>query len=386
MTEIDRANLAKQIKLESKQLGFELCGIAPAIAPGTFPNLQQWLGQGFAGEMAYIANRETAYAHPDGVMPSVQSVVMLGLSYAPENDVAEYERRDQRPIAGRVARYAQGTRDYHDVIRGKLKQLANCVHELSPDCRTRSVIDTAPLLERDFARLSGLGWFGKNTMLINKFVGSYVFLAALLLDIELPVDQTHETDHCGTCTRCLEACPTQAFVEPYVLDSRRCISYLTIELRDKPIPTALRDGMGDWLFGCDVCQEVCPWNRKAPAGVEVDLLPTEALSNADACELLRLDEDEFRQRFRKTPLSRPKRAGILRNAAIVLGNSGDQHAIPALIGALDDESGLVRGAVAWALGKLGGELSASALQSRAARENNAYVIEEINAALEQTAS
>ena len=352
------------------------------MAPGTFANLKEWLEQGFAGEMQYIANRESAYAHPDGVMSSVQSVVMLGLSYAPEHPVAGIEHA--KATVGRVARYAQGARDYHDVIRDKLKSLANAVHELSPGCRTRGVIDTAPLLERDYARLSGLGWFGKNTMLINKFAGSYVFLAALLLDIELPADQPHETAHCGTCTRCLEACPTDAFVEPYVLDSRRCISYLTIELRDRPIPVELRDGMGDWLFGCDVCQEVCPWNRKPLAGRDPELLPTESLSNTDARELLQLSEDEFRQRFRRTPLSRPKRSGILRNAAIVLGNTGDERAIPALIEALDDASEVVRGAVAWTLGKLGGTEAASALQSRAERENNAYVIEEINAALERS--
>ena len=397
MTDTDRVHLAEQIKQESQRLGFELGGIASAVAPDTYANLQEWLGQGFAGEMEYMANRESAYAHPDGVMPSVRSVVMLGMSYGPESGVAGVEwseppagnlgARSARPQPptniGRVATYAQGSRDYHDVIRDKLKSLANIVHKLSPGCRTRGVVDTAPLLERDFARLAGLGWFGKNTMLINKFAGSYLFLAALLLDVELPADQPHETAHCGTCTRCLEACPTDAFVEPYVLDSRRCISYLTIELRDKPIPIELRDGMGDWLFGCDVCQDVCPWNRKAPAGIEDELLPTETLSNADARELLQLSEDEFRERFRRTPLYRPKRSGILRNAAIVLGNSGDERALPALIGALEDQSELVRGAAAWALGKLGGGDAASALQSRAERENNAYVMEEINAALER---
>ncbi|MBM80501.1 MAG: tRNA epoxyqueuosine(34) reductase QueG [Planctomycetaceae bacterium] len=397
VTDTDRVHLAEQIKQESQRLGFELGGIASAVAPDTYANLQEWLGQGFAGEMEYMANRESAYAHPDGVMPSVRSVVMLGMSYGPESGVAGVEwseppagnlgARSARPQPptniGRVATYAQGSRDYHDVIRDKLKSLANIVHKLSPGCRTRGVVDTAPLLERDFARLAGLGWFGKNTMLINKFAGSYLFLAALLLDVELPADQPHETAHCGTCTRCLEACPTDAFVEPYVLDSRRCISYLTIELRDKPIPIELRDGMGDWLFGCDVCQDVCPWNRKAPAGIEDELLPTETLSNADARELLQLSEDEFRERFRRTPLYRPKRSGILRNAAIVLGNSGDERALPALIGALEDQSELVRGAAAWALGKLGGGDAASALQSRAERENNAYVMEEINAALER---
>ena len=184
-------------------------------------------------------------------------------------------------IPARVARYATGTRDYHDVLRERLSELADFVHGQLPGCRTRGIVDTAPLLERDFARRAGLGWFGKNTMLLDRHFGSWFFLAALLIDQPLDPDAGDQTNHCGTCTACLDACPTDAFPEPYVLDARRCISYLTIELRNEPIPTELREGLGDWVFGCDICQEVCPWNRDAPATSEPEFEPVAGLGDAD---------------------------------------------------------------------------------------------------------
>src|SRR5262249_20093552 len=207
--------------------------------------------------------------------------------------------------------------DYHLVMRDRLNRLLAWVREQVPGCAGRGVVDTAPLLERDFARRAGLGWFGKNTMLINKHLGSYFFLGALLLDIELPPDPVHETTHCGTCTACLDACPTQAFTAPGDLDSRRCISYLTIELR-APIPEELRRPMDDWIFGCDVCQEVCPWNRKAPTATQASFAPRPDLEATDPIQLLSLTEAEFRQRFGGTALTRARRRGLLRNAAIVL--------------------------------------------------------------------
>jgi epoxyqueuosine reductase len=207
------------------------------------------------------------------------------------------------------------------------------------------------LLERDFARRAGLGWFGKNTMLLNKHLGSYFFLAALLLDIELQPDPPHEASHCGTCTACLDACPTDAFPEPGILDARKCISYLTIELKGA-IPPELRPGMGDWLFGCDICQEVCPWNRRAPLATEPALQPRADLEAIDPVELLTLSEEEFRHRFRGTALMRPKRRGLLRNACIILGNRGDPAALPALQRALADSEPLVRDAAAWAIERI----------------------------------
>jgi epoxyqueuosine reductase len=213
------------------------------------------------------------------------------------------------------------------------------------------VVDTAPLLERDYARRAGLGWFGKNTMLLNRRLGSYFFLGALLLDLELQADAPHQNSHCGTCTACLDACPTGAFAGPGLLDARRCISYLTIELRGS-VPLDLRPGVGDWLFGCDVCQEVCPWNRKAPLATEVALLPRADLESLDALEVLRLGEMEFQERFRGTALTRPRRSGLRRNAALVVGNTGDGSVLPELEAMRDEPDPIVREAVEWAIGQI----------------------------------
>jgi epoxyqueuosine reductase len=283
----------------------------------------------------------------------VRSVVMVGMNYAngvSASCVAPSPPPPFSPSQGKVARYARG-HDYHQVLWRKLGQLLEWIQGETPSCRGRGVVDTAPLLERDVARRAGLGWFGKNTMLLNKRLGSYFFLGALLLDLELTADPPHEASHCGTCTACLDACPTQAFVEPGVLDSRRCISYLTIELRG-PIPEELRAPMGDWLFGCDVCQEVCPWNHKAPPGMEPALQPRDDLTSINLAELLTLSEEQFRQRFRGTALMRTKRRGLLRNAAIVLGNQRDSAALPALHQALADPDAVVREAVHWAIEKI----------------------------------
>lgn len=367
--------LTAGIKTEAHRLGFDLIGIAPAVSPVGFSALTEWIAQGYAGEMHYLANREDAYEHPRHVLEGVKSLVVLGTNYRTEDPPTP------EPGEARVSRYAWGSADYHDLLRGRLKKLGNFLHEQKPGCRTRGVVDTAPLLERDFARLAGLGWFGKNTMLINKHAGSWLFLSALLTDVELDYDDPHEASHCGTCTRCLEACPTDAFPEPYVLDARRCISYLTIELRD-PVPADLREGMGDWLFGCDICQDVCPWNKKAPVTAEPAFQPEPDLAPADALELLKLNKEQFRERFGKTPLARPKRGGILRNAAIVVGNTHPEGALPVLISLLNDEEPVIRGAVAWALGRYSLEPAAKeALLQRLQVETDAEVISEIESAL-----
>ena len=222
--------------------------------------------------------------------------------------------------------------------------------------RSRAVVDTAPLLERDFARLAGLGWFGKNTLLINKWQGSWVFLGALLTDCDLDADDPHDTAHCGTCTRCLDACPTDAFPEPWVLDARKCISYLNIELRDQDVPRDLRPGLEEWVFGCDVCQDVCPWNRKAPAG-DADFTPEPDLNPVDCEALVRFTQAEFAKRFVGTPLERTGRDTLVRNAAIVLGNYGRRESLEPLRAAVEDEAAIVREAARWALEQLQDRLS-----------------------------
>ncbi len=360
--------LEARLKDQARALGFALAGIARAAEADGFARLQEWLARGYAGEMAYMDRHADARRHPAAVLPEVRSVVMVGMEY---REVQRTEDRGQRteeerqrtedrttedrtqgrlpsslssvlcPLSSaKIARYARGP-DYHDVLRDRLNRLLAWVQREAPGCRGRGVVDTAPLLERDFARRAGLGWIGKNTMLINKHRGSYSFLGALLLDLELQPDEPHAAGHCGTCTACLDACPTGAFTGPGWLDARKCISYLTIELRTAVLEE-LRPGVGDWLFGCDVCQEVCPWNRK-------DTSQPEAV---DAAELLSLTEEEFRRRYRGTALMRTKRRGLLRNAALVLGNTGDERALPALRRALGDAESLVREAAAWAIAQI----------------------------------
>jgi epoxyqueuosine reductase len=332
------ASLEGGLKEQAQALGFELAGIAPATEADGFDRLREWLARGFAGSMDYMERHAEARRHPSSILPEVRSVLMVGMSYSPDGHSAS--------SGGRVARYARSD-DYHDVLRERLRRLLRWLQAERPGCRGRAVVDTAPLLERDFARRAGLGWFGKNTLLLNKRRGSYFFLGALLVDLELQPDPPHEASHCGTCTACLDACPTGAFAGPGWLDSRSCISYLTIELRGD-IPVELRPGIGAWLFGCDVCQEVCPWNRRAPAG-NAALTVRSELEALNPAELLELSEDAFRHRFRGTALMRAKRGGLLRNAAIVLGNTGDADALPALRRALQDNHPLVREAAGWAI-------------------------------------
>jgi epoxyqueuosine reductase len=307
--------------------------------------------------MDYIAARQEAYEHPRHVLDGVRSVLMLGMPYR------TVKPRPPQPGQGLISRYAWGDGDYHDMIHGRLRRLVGWLKARVPGADARGVVDTAPLLEREFAQLAGLGWVGKHTLLINKPAGSYFFLAALLTDVELEPDEPFTADHCGTCRACLDACPTQAFPQPYVLDATRCISYLTIELRDS-IPVDLRPGIGEWLFGCDVCQEVCPWNEAAQRRAATESTPTQAWDVApvffpaadanpiDLVGLFELDDDAFRRRFRHTPLWRAKRRGILRNAAIVLGNQRAKEAVPALTKGLSDPEPIVREACAWALERI----------------------------------
>jgi len=368
-------SLTADVKAAALQVGFDLAAIAPAVSPPGFAPLQKWIEQGFAGDMHYLPRREAAYSHPRHVMDTVRSVIMVALNYK------TVDPPNPAPNQGHVARYAWGEADYHAILKERLQKLSDWLHERCPGCRTRAAVDTAPILERDFARLAGLGWFGKNTMLINKRAGSFLFLGALLTDLDLEPDPPHDASHCGTCTRCLDACPTDAFPEPYVLDARKCIAYLTIETKG-PMPVELRTGVGEWLFGCDLCQDVCPWNRKSPRSRDPVFQPKSDLAPADAISLLQITESEFHLRFRDSPLSRPGWNGIRRNAAIVLGNMGNTSAVPALIAALNEETAVLRGAAAWALGRIGGEKAFAALQSRRDVEDNPDVIEELNRALE----
>jgi len=366
--------LTAELKAEAQRLGFTLSGVCAAVEPAGIGHFGEWLAAGYAGEMHYLPRRAEAYAHPRHVLNGVRSLLVLGFPYRTAEPTAS------QPTHGRVARYAWGE-DYHEVLWRKLKVLEEFLLSRQPQAALRTVVDTAPLLEREFAELAGLGWIGKNTLLLNKHEGSYFFLAALLTDVELEIDSAHEADHCGTCRACLDACPTEAFVAPYVLDARRCISYLTIELKT-PIPLELRGGMQDWAFGCDVCQDVCPWNHRPRLTEEPALQPrVETGTSLNLLELFELDDAEFKRRFRDTPLWRPKRRGILRNAAIVLGNQRAEAAIPALIRGLHDAEPLVRGACAWALGRCTSEAARRELRLRLSQESDEIVRQEIEHAL-----
>ncbi len=335
------ADLAGRLSERAKAQGFTLFGVAPAAEADGFDRFTAWLDAGHAGEMDYLENQRERRRHPSSILPTVRSVVMLGFEYGH----AVLEPEPASP--SRIAKYAHGP-DYHPFLWNKLNDLASWLEAEEPGCRAKGSADTAPLLERDFARRAGLGWFGKNTMLIDKQRGSFFFLAALLTSVELPVSTPHVASHCGSCTACLDACPTRAFPEPGVLDARKCISYLTIELRGS-IPLELREPMGGWLFGCDICQDVCPWNRKEKLGA----FPTNSeLAELDPVELLSLDDAEFRRRFRGTAFFRTKRTGLLRNAAIVLGNTGTATAISALELARQDDDEVIREAAEWALSRL----------------------------------
>lgn len=343
---MDKFTLTTKLKEAARGLGFELAGACPAISPAGYHQFLEWLELGYAGEMNYLPDRSDAYAHPDSVLQGVSSILMLGMNYQTQ------DRRSPAIGEGSVARYAWGETDYHDLIHGRLKQLKAALGELAPQASTRGVVDTAPLLEREFGQLAGLGWAGKNTLLLNREHGSYFFLAALLTDIELEYDEPFEANHCGTCTACLDACPTDAFPRPFVLDARRCISYLTIEHRGE-IAEDLRGQWGDWLFGCDICQEVCPWNRRVPPSHEPDFSPRNDENPVSLMQLFELTDEQFRARFRKTPLWRSRRRGVLRNAAMLLGAQGDPAALPVLNIGLRDDDELIRESCRWAISRIG---------------------------------
>lgn len=350
-TDLTEHEIAQKVKSDAAELGFYLCGIAPAARPDTLEFFKDWLKNDYQGKMGYLSRREEAYSHPSGVMPQVKSLILVGMNYfhpasSPVQSGAAGEAR-----TGRIAQYATAEVDYHDLIRSRLKQLSETIRSLAPGCHCRVVVDTAPLLERDFARKAGLGWFGKNTLLINKQRGSFFFLGGILTDLQLAPDVPHQTNHCGTCTRCLEACPTNAFTAPYVLDARKCISYLTIELRGEPIPVELRDGMQDWLFGCDVCQAVCPWNRHSTPSEEA-AYSTNYADLPDAAEFLVLSEQEFSEKFSGTALERTGRLNLARNAAIAMGNSRNRDYLPLLERVKSAQEGILYEAATWAINKI----------------------------------
>jgi epoxyqueuosine reductase len=374
----DSANsLSSQIKQAAQRLGFELVGISPVKVPPHEQSFAQWLRQGLAGELDYMKRTEALRRDPQELVPWAISIISAGMNYYKSMPRPSPSREAQ----GWVSRYAWGD-DYHDVLKRKLDLLLGQIHEMA-GCAVqgRAFVDSGPVLEREFAGVAGLGWIGKNTHLISPKKGSWFFLGELFVDLPLAYDRPMR-DRCGQCDLCLRACPTNAFVGPYVLDARRCLSYLTIELKGW-MPRQLRPLLGNHIFGCDICQEVCPYNVKARETAEAAFGPRPGLYAPQLIPLLSLTAAEFRARFRGSPILRAKRRGFLRNVAVALGNIKDQTAIPALIHALDDEEPLVRGHAAWALGEIGTQAALSALRRRLEMETDPEVLDEINAALAQ---
>ena len=335
---------------------------------------QQWIGEGRAGEMGWLARDPERRFDPHRIDPRLRSVVSLGFPY-PAPSLPDVDWRAS--LRGRIAAYALGP-DYHDTVLARARVVAARLEAARPDVITRAYVDTGAVFEREWAAEARLGWFGRNTNLLNRYRGSYFFLAEIFTDAELEPSGEPYRNHCGTCRQCLDLCPTGALNDGYVIEPRICISYLTIEHRG-PIPRSLRSKIGAWIFGCDICQEVCPWNPSTGTTPEDALMPF-------LPDLMALDDEGFRRRFRKTAVSRARRRGLLRNASVVLGNTGNPAAVPALARTLQEEAEpLVRSHAAWALGRLGGASARHALEQGRPREQDAQVRAEIDAAILEAA-
>ena len=373
-------SLENTVRTYAKELGFDLVGITSAEPflrdeQAALKRVRDGMMDGLGW---YTEERVRRANRPQVLLEEAQSVISLAISYntGPPTPGGK--------LSGKIARYAWGD-DYHDVIKKRLRQFCDGLEErLGRPIRTRIFVDDGPMNDRAAAERAGLGWFGKNTNILTPSHGSLVFLAQVITDLKLTPD-TPLKKTCGSCVLCIDACPTGAIVAPYVLDNRKCISFLTIELRG-PIPKDMRPLIGDWVFGCDICQDVCPVNRKAAAGLEPAFQQRHDFSAPDLIPLLELDDEGFRERFRNSPVKRAKRAGLQRNVCVALGNISDPAAIPALTRALESDSALVRGHAAWALGRIGGEEAELALRSALGKPQEGEVIEELQDALNQLAA
>jgi epoxyqueuosine reductase len=344
------------VKRAAEQAGFDLVGIAPAADAPELKHFPEWIAAGHAGEMKYLEARDDQgdlkRASLARVAPWARSVVVCAINY---NTDQPYSTEVPNPTRGWISRYAWSREDYHDAVLRRLKQVESALHrelpsDFQPALTTRSYVDTGPIVERVYAKYAGVGWIGKNTCLINQKKGSWLFLGVILTSLELRPDLP-ASDRCGSCTRCIDACPTDAILAPYQLDSNKCIAYLTIEKRGS-IPEELRPGIGHHVFGCDICQDVCPWNRKAPASTAPEFQPRAGLVNPALAWLAELSVEEFRETFRGSPIRRTKRAGLRRNAAIAMGNSGNSEFLPLLDQLTADEDESVSESADWARKRL----------------------------------
>ena len=358
-----------RVAAAARAAGFPLVGCVPITPLPLDGYLREWLADGRAGEMGYLTKRTAVRLDPRQQFPWARSLVCVGFPYRPPAPAPADWRATLR---GRIAAYTVGP-DYHRHVQARLDQLAHALAELFPGTRYLSYVDTGAILEREWSRRAGIGWIGKNTLVLHRQAGSYFFLGELVTDLEIDA-RPLPADHCGTCVRCVAACPTGALEQGYTMDPRRCIAYLTIEHRSA-IPRDMRPTLENWVFGCDICQEVCPWNSDAQDAAAADWLAPSLL------DLVALDPRAFDARYRGTAVTRAGRRGLVRNATVALGNSGNPAAVPALVLALGDADPLVRGHAAWALGRIGGPVARTALDRARRREPSAETRGEIEAAL-----
>jgi epoxyqueuosine reductase len=347
-----------RVKRFAREAGFDLCGIAPVREFREIESFPAWIAAGHHGEMRYMESRDDAgelkRSSLARVAPWARSVIVCALNY---NTAYPYSTQAEDPSRGWVSRYAWSREDYHDAVLRRLRQVEAALHEdlanhqpPTSELRFRSYVDTGPLIERVYAKYAGVGWIAKNTCIINQQLGSWLFLGVILTSLELEPDLP-APDRCGSCTRCIDACPTHAFVAPGELDARLCISYLTIEKRGE-IPEGIRVDMGRHVFGCDICQDVCPWNRKAPVTSAPEFQPREGLVNPALDWLAEMQQEEFRSVFRGSPIRRAKLSGLRRNAVVAMGNSGNAKFLPTLKKLAEDSDPIVAKHALWALTKL----------------------------------
>ncbi len=309
---------SRSIKEKALELGFQKVGIVPAEPlANEGSRLINWLDSGYHGQMAWMEREPSKRADPTLLMPGARSVVVTALNYFTDHKHIEYDRK------GKISRYAWGD-DYHDVVREKLDELLEWIKAEQPSANGKICVDTAPMMDKAWAVRAGLGWLGKHTNVITTDLGSWVFIGELLLDLELEYDTAVVEDHCGTCTACLDACPTNAIVEPYVVDSRKCISYATIELRSDTLPTEIENNMEGWFYGCDICQDVCPWNRFQTETTETRFEPRNGETSIDLEEIISMSPEDYAARFRRTAIKRAKLPGLKRNAAALKSAKRDR--------------------------------------------------------------
>jgi len=351
MSDASTAEITVAVRQAARDAGFELSGIAQLRVHPELVRFPPWIDAGHAGDMKYLESRDDfgklKRSSPAETFPWARSVVVCAINY---NTTAPYSTQEHNPNKGWISRYAWGKEDYHDAVMRRLRLVEDALRTTMPEIITRCYVDTGPIVERVYAKYAGIGWIGKNTCILNQQLGSWFFLGVILTSVEVPADMP-AADRCGSCTRCIDACPTNAFVGPYELDATRCISYLTIEKRGS-IPEDLRDGMGRHIFGCDICQDVCPWNRKSPVTSAPEFQTREGLVNPALDWLANISEEEFRERFRGSAIKRAKRSGLRRNALIAMGNSGDQEFVPALENLKTDDDAVVAESAKWALARL----------------------------------